>query len=63
MTGECMRVCFGLKHVRMTPYVMTGAGVPVDSHSSSTGLLIKTVRPVTSSAPSMKGGTERGKNT
>lgn len=40
---------------------MTGAGVPVAWHSSSRGLLIITVLSVTSSAPSMTGGTRSGK--
>lgn len=43
--------------MRRGSYVMTGAGVPVAWHSSSSGLLIMTVLSVTSSAPSMKGGT------
>lgn len=54
----CMYICL-CTWMRCRSYVMTGTGVPVASHSSSKGLLSITVLSVTSSAPSMKGGTER----
>lgn len=52
----CIHICLSV-HMRWRSHVMTGAGVPVAWHSSSKGLLIITVLSVTSSAPSMKGGT------
>lgn len=51
----CVRSLFSKK----SSYVIVGAGVPVAWHSSSSGVLIITVLRVTSSPPSIKGGTRR----
>lgn len=58
--SACVYVCLQA-HRRRRSYVITGAGAPVAWHSSSRGLLIITVLSVTSSPPSIKGGTRREK--
>lgn len=58
LQSECVLYSMFLSvHEGWDLYLIIGAGVPVAWHSSSRGLSMITVLSVTSSAPSMKGGT------